>query len=63
MIQKMKTWYKHYSIHGSARACLTFRLETDSIDYRDRVADAIKKALVDEPEKAEKQSAIGFSHD
>jgi hypothetical protein len=63
MIQKMRTWYKHYSIHGSARACLTLRLETDNIEHRDKVAKAIKKALLDEPETTEKQSSIGFAHD
>jgi hypothetical protein len=63
MIQKMKTWYKHYNIHGSARAYLTLRLETDNIEYRDKVAKAIQKALYDDPEITEKQSSIGFSHD
>lgn len=63
MILKLKTWYKHYSIHGSYRACLTLRLETDSIEFRNKVATAIEKALYSEPEVVEKQSSIGFNHD
>lgn len=64
MIFKLKTWYKNYSIHGSARACLNLRLETDNIDLRDRVYAAVNKAMAGEaPEEKRKLSAMGFSQE
>ena len=60
MIVKLKTWYKHYSIHGSCRAVLNFRLETDNINFRDRLSEAIQKALAEPPEKQKKNSVMGF---
>jgi hypothetical protein len=63
MICKLKTWYKNYSIHGSARACLNLRLETDNIDLRDRVYAAINKAMAGPEEEKKKLSTMGFQQE
>lgn len=60
MIFKLKTWYKNYSIHGSARACLNLRLETDNIDLRDRVYAAVNKAMAGPEEEKAKTEVMGF---
>ena len=61
VIFKLKTWYKNYGNQGSARAYLDFRMETDNIDFRDRVQNAIQDALGQKPPaKDQKPSAMGF---
>ena len=64
MIFKLKTWYKNYSIHGSARACLNLRLETDNIDLRDRVYAAVNKAMAGPaPEEKKTLAVMGFAQE